>query len=954
MSIQFGDLLQHNNLLYPIVDINDVKGGLRSIATFSSPALISEYTSIPEKYRTGYSLLLETSTGTIYYLAGSDATNVSHWSPVGISGNGYGVANTIPKWTNSSTLGNSNITDNGDTVVINGNLQVIGTTSTISSQNLLVKDPIILLAGSQSGTPTYDAGLFVNRGSSDTQAFIWDESMGEFKFITTTSGATVSGDVIIGTYSTVRTGILRVGTQSVDSNDRFIVSSSGGTVSLVVDENGYVYNRGRGNISTNTAFGFMTLGLNTSGNRNTAFGASALSVNTTGSFNTAIGQQALMSNLSGSYNTALGHQVLNQNTSGQYNIGIGINSLRSLKTSSYNIAIGGNSQYNAVSSSSNLAIGYNTLFSNTIGSNNLAIGYQSLYSNTTTINSFSITNQGSGYVPGTYSNVPLIYATGSTAISYPNVTIVVDGTGVVTSITGTYLGSGFQDYSTRMTINNAFLGGTGSGFEVGISLLLTGNYNIGLGAGSLLSNTTGSYNTGLGYNALLSNVTGSENSALGFYTLNSNTTGYNNVALGNRASYYNTTGYSNTSIGFQSFFYNTTGYNNVSIGERSSYNNTINNDNVSIGYNTLYKNNTGNYNTAIGSLSLRNNTTRLETLAATFSPGSGYTPGTYSNIVLFGIGGTNYYPGNSTSDYPQVTIVVGAGGTVSSVTLTWSGSVIPDSTIVFGIQTGFQTYQLPPGGSGFSINTGTIKSAGTDNTAIGHSSLYELRSGSRNVALGKNAGSYYNLLDTNDSIYIGYNANSFSSNQINEIVIGATALGNGSNSVTLGNDNITKTILKGNVGIGGVTNPNCELEIKGHKTYTLPDTPGSSGEIVYFGDTTGLTIGKIYVLDKTAFDSIEWKEADNTGLANGLLAIALGTSSDDGMLLRGYVSFTDTSYTDMADYGNVQYLGTGGEFTEIAPTGSGEIVRVIGYCINKNNFYPMLYFCPDTTWIELT
>ena len=51
MSIQFGDILKHNNLLYPIVDINDVKGGLRSIATFSSIDLSSEFSSIPEKYK---------------------------------------------------------------------------------------------------------------------------------------------------------------------------------------------------------------------------------------------------------------------------------------------------------------------------------------------------------------------------------------------------------------------------------------------------------------------------------------------------------------------------------------------------------------------------------------------------------------------------------------------------------------------------------------------------------------------------------------------------------------------------------------------------------------------------------------------------------------------------------------------------------------------------------------
>jgi len=39
----------------------------------------------------------------------------------------------------------------------------------------------------------------------------------------------------------------------------------------------------------------------------------------------------------------------------------------------------------------------------------------------------------------------------------------------------------------------------------------------------------------------------------------------------------------------------------------------------------------------------------------------------------------------------------------------------------------------------------------------------------------------------------------------NEIVIGYNAIGNGSNSVTLGNDDITTTILKGSVGIGTST-----------------------------------------------------------------------------------------------------------------------------------------------------
>ena len=444
MSIQFGDILQHNNLLYPIVDINDVKGGLRSIATFSSPALVSEYASIPEKYRSGYSLLLETSTGTIYYLAGVDPTNVSHWSPVGIGGNGYGVTNTIPKWTSSSILGNSNITDNGDTITINGNLMVIGTTSTISSENLLVKDPIILLAGSQSGTPTYDAGLFVNRGSSDTQAFIWDESETEFKFITTTSGATVSGDVTIGTYSSVRTGVLSVGTGS-RVNSRFLVSSSGGTVSLVVDEFGNVYNRGRGNISTNTAFGESALSLNVGGYENTAIGVNALLSNTTGNYNTALGQQSLYSNTTGSFNVAVGNSSLYNNTTGFQNTAIGYYSLFSNIDGFHNTALGLQSLYSNTTGYSNTALGQESLALNTTGYSNTALGVNALQSNTTG-----------------YSN---------TAVGQQSLYSNIDG------------------------FNNTALG------LQSLYSNTTGYSNTAIGPGSLGNNQTGSYNIGIGSQA---------------------------------------------------------------------------------------------------------------------------------------------------------------------------------------------------------------------------------------------------------------------------------------------------------------------------------------------------------------------------------------------------------------------------------------------------------------------
>lgn len=891
MSIQFGDILQHNNLLYPIVDINDVKGGLRSIATFSSPALVSEYASIPEKYRSGYSLLLETSTGTIYYLAGIDPTNVSHWSPVGIGGNGYGVTNTIPKWTSSSILGNSNITDNGDTVTISGNLMVIGTTSTISTENLLVKDPIILLAGSQSGTPTYDAGLFVNRGSSTTQAFIWDESEKEFKFISTTSGATTSGNVSIGTYSNVRTGVLSVGT-GTSSNSRFLVSSSGGTNSLIVDEDGNVYNISRGISNTlfgyqtgllitgtdNTTIGYQSLYVNTTGYYNTAVGSTSMRSNLIGFLNTAIGYQSLYENSSGNFNTAIGASSLLKNLSGSYNTAIGASSLLDNRFGTFNIGVGANSlRYNR--GSFNTAIGYNSSYLNTIGTSNTAVGYQSLYNNTSVINTFGTITPGSGYVPGTYTNVQLIYATGSAAVSYPKADIVVDGSGVVVSvIPGNNLGSGFPDSTTKMTISNSFLGGSGSGFEVGIGSLSTGNNNTGIGFSALLSNTTGGNNTSVGQSSLDSNSTGSDNTAVGQGSLQSNTTGNYNTAVGKFSMYYNTTGDSNIGIGWQALPNNTTGYQNTGIGRNSLFNSRTGVLNTAFGDAALYFNTSGSFHTGLGLEAGLSSTTGVSVLG-TFSSGSGYTPGTYSGVLLkyssgsqvlgglpdyypvativVGTGGTissvtletsgktfgtssttimgntiyplsivdggpgytasstfsnvplSYISGGTAATYPVVTVYTGPGGTVSSVTIVTNGSGFQDNTTIMGADLGTGTFSVKAAansigpGTGFTIRVASLQTA-QSNTAVGFKSLYYNTIGSNNVSLGHEAGNftittpYFNYISDN-SVYIGYYARAKNSNETNQIVIGYDAYGNGSNTVTLGNDSITKTYLKGNI-----------------------------------------------------------------------------------------------------------------------------------------------------------
>jgi len=104
--------------------------------------------------------------------------------------------------------------------------------------------------------------------------------------------------------------------------------------------------------------------------------------------------------------------------------------------------------------------------------------------------------------------------------------------------------------------------------------------------------------------------------------------------------------------------------------------------------------------------------------------------------------------------------------------------------------------------------------------------LYANVSGSYNVAIGIDAGRYYNAgsyVANNSaisSVFIGYKAASGANGSTNEIVIGKDAVGLGSNSTVIGNSSTTKAKIFGALEAGGLTLP----YVAKTATYTITAT----------------------------------------------------------------------------------------------------------------------------------
>lgn len=427
---------------------------------------------------------------------------------------------TLLKWDSANgQLVNSILTDNGSDLIVNGNLSVTGTTTTLDSTVLRVADPVIELRKGASLTGA-DGGIQVNR-TTDSNGIVqtwiglqWYETGGYFRtidnggvarrLVTETETQTLTNKTLDSPSFTGTTNIGVVTSTSI--NGLTINTTLGSSLDFSDQKNVAFQNSMTFQASDGTTINFGAGGA--------AGSQVAYTSNNLGSFASTTSTQ-LRSTLSDP--TGSGQTVFNTSP----NFVTGINT----QSTSFSLFNAFATTINAFGAATDINIGADT--GTTTISHDLEV-LDNVSFNTDDNNTFTVLG------------VP----------NFDNADITIRGTD-----------------ANAMTIgrgNSAVSSNTAIGVEV-LSVNQGGSQNTGVGYQALATNNAGLGNVAVGDGAMRVSDVGNNNVAVGKDTMLTSEGGDNNVAIGNSALYSGVTASDNVCIGAFAG-YNMTGNGNVLIG----------------------------------------------------------------------------------------------------------------------------------------------------------------------------------------------------------------------------------------------------------------------------------------------------------------------------------------------------------------------------------------------------
>jgi hypothetical protein len=176
--------------------------------------------------------------------------------------------------TGSNTMASLTTTGN---VIVGGNLTVSGTTTTVDTETLLLADNLITLNHNETGTPSQDAGIEIERGTSTNKTLVWDETndrwtVGAETFVASTFSGALSGNATTATaLQTARTiggvsfdGSANINLAGVNTAGNQNTSGNAATATTLQTA------RNIGGVSFNGSSDINLPGVNTAGNQNTS------------------------------------------------------------------------------------------------------------------------------------------------------------------------------------------------------------------------------------------------------------------------------------------------------------------------------------------------------------------------------------------------------------------------------------------------------------------------------------------------------------------------------------------------------------------------------------------------------------------------------------------------------------------------------------------------------------
>jgi uncharacterized protein (TIGR02145 family) len=408
-----------------------------------------------------------------------------------------------------------------------------------------------------------------------------------------------------------------------------------------------------------------------------------------------------------------------------------------------NTVTGGSSLTGNTTGYGNTVNGFSSLANNTTGNNNIAIGHSSIGNNT--IGSYNIAI-GNGSQRSNYNgnnNIAFGHSAGVSADNLTNTTAIGNGATVTTSNTIQLGNTNVTDVKTAGTITARSFVGDGSQLtNIGSGISADVNRNIAVGG--VLTNITTSPSNGT-YIPLPYTPTNS-----GF-------------------------GKDNISISVDGLKNNTYGRANTAIGTGSMKSNISSSDNTAIGYYSLSNVTSNGLNTAVGNYALMKNTDWANTAVG-------------ASALAEHVSGA-------------INVAVGAGAMQLSENSS-SNTAVGDSSLKNGRfgdnNTAIGKDALTNNGLGLNGNsTSTGSAEGTLNTAVGNFSMKANTTGHHNTTLGAN--SLITNLSGNYNTAVGNFADVVSGNLTNATAIGYNAKVANSNTIQLGDTNVTDVKTAGTI-----------------------------------------------------------------------------------------------------------------------------------------------------------